>query len=75
MPLIIVEKIVGDIVVHVDQEEDGRFIAEAPKYPGAMSYGATQEQAIDRAVAIALRAWADQIEHRGDGTEVKPAAG
>ena len=35
-------------------EEDGRWIAEVPKIPGAMAYGHTSEEAVRRAYAIAF---------------------
>lgn len=37
----------------VEQEEDGRWIADAPEWPGVMAYGATEEAAR----LAALRIW------------------
>ena len=42
-----------------EQEEDGRWIAEVVELPGVMSYGATREEAIRKAEALALRVIAD----------------
>jgi tRNA threonylcarbamoyladenosine biosynthesis protein TsaE len=39
----------------VDRESDGRFIAEVPDLPGVLAYGSTQDEAIARAQALALR--------------------
>jgi predicted RNase H-like HicB family nuclease len=51
------------LTVETDREEDGRFIAEVPDLPGVLAYGATQEEAVARAQALALRVLADRIEH------------
>jgi predicted RNase H-like HicB family nuclease len=48
--------------VEVERETDGRWIAEIPEVPGALAYGETKEQAINKAYAIALRAVADDVE-------------
>jgi hypothetical protein len=39
--------------IHTEQEEDGRWIAEISEVPGAIAYGNTKEEAIERAKAIA----------------------
>lgn len=48
--------------VEFEHEEDGRWIAEIPKLPGAMAYGKTKQEASRRAYTIALRIMADSIE-------------
>lgn len=50
-------------VIETGQENDGRWIAEIPQVPGAVAYGKTKEEAINRAYAIALRSVADDVEH------------
>lgn len=50
-----------DFVVEVEQEEGGRWIAEVVEIPGAMAYARTQEEAIARAEALALRVVADRL--------------
>jgi predicted RNase H-like HicB family nuclease len=40
--------------------EDGRSIAEVLELPGVISYGATREEAIRKAEALALRVIADR---------------
>lgn len=52
-----------NFIVELEQEEDGRWIAEVVEIPGAMAYGKTQEEAIARAEALALRVVADRLEH------------
>jgi predicted RNase H-like HicB family nuclease len=49
--------------VEVEQEQDGRWIAEVPALPGAMSFGKTRQEAIDRVQALCLRVLADRLEH------------
>jgi predicted RNase H-like HicB family nuclease len=49
--------------IDLEREEDGRWIAEIPDLPGVMAYGESQDQAISRAEALALRVIADRIEH------------
>lgn len=51
------------LTVETEQEEDGRWIAEIVEIPGALKYGATREEAIAQAEALALRVIADRIEH------------
>ncbi len=48
--------------IEVEQEVDGRWIAEVVDIPGVMVYGETPEIAIARAKALALRVLADRIE-------------
>ena len=49
--------------IETEEEVDGRWIADVVEIPGAMAYGRTQEQAIARAQAIALRVIAERLEH------------
>jgi predicted RNase H-like HicB family nuclease len=49
--------------VEIEHEEDGRWIADVVALPGAMAYGASADEAIARATALALRVLADRIEH------------
>jgi len=48
--------------VKLEREDDGRWIAEIPKLPGVMAYGATKQEAMRCARAIALRTLADSVE-------------
>ena len=57
--------------IEIEREEDGRWIAEIPELPGVMVYGATQNQAIAKAEALALRVMADRLEHDEEIPELK----
>ena len=50
--------------IETEQEEDGRWIAEAMEIPGAMAYGSTPHEATARVQALALRVLAERIERR-----------
>jgi len=55
--------------IELEQEIDGRWIAEVVELPGVLAYGATQEHAIAQVQALALRVVADQLEHDQVGRE------
>jgi predicted RNase H-like HicB family nuclease len=48
--------------IEVEQEEDGRWIAEILEIPGVLVYGSTKQQAISNVQALALRVIADKLE-------------
>lgn len=48
--------------IELEQETDGRWIAEVTDLPGCMVYGATRAEAVRKAEALALRVIADQID-------------
>lgn len=52
-----------NFTIDLEQEEDGRWIAEVLELPGVLMYGTTQEEAMIRVQALALRVLADKIEH------------
>lgn len=43
------------MIIETDIEEDSRWIAEIPDLPGVLVYGMTQEEAISKVKALALR--------------------
>lgn len=49
--------------VEYDIEADGRVIADIAETPGAIALGRTQEEAMQKAFAIALEIIADEIRH------------
>jgi predicted RNase H-like HicB family nuclease len=51
------------LLVEVEQENDGRWIAEIPALPGVMVYGKTIAEAKARVQALALRVVADRLEN------------
>lgn len=59
------------LLIEIEQEDDGRFIAEIPTLPGVLAYGATREEAMAKVEAVALRTLADRLEH-GEPTPELP---
>lgn len=51
-----------DLVLDVEQEDDGRWIAEITEFPGVMAYGTTPTQTGTKAKALALRVLAERME-------------
>jgi predicted RNase H-like HicB family nuclease len=51
------------LTIEVEQEADGRWIAEVTALQGVLTYGATEAEARSRAAALACRVIADLIEH------------
>ena len=51
------------LMIETECEADGRWIAEVPVLPGAMSYGDTDQQARAKVTALALRIVAERIEN------------
>jgi len=49
--------------IELEQEEDGRWIAEVSDLPGVLTYGSTREEALTAVQALALRVLADRLEH------------
>ena len=49
--------------VEYEREDDGRWLAEILELPGVLAYGATSDEAIAKAQALALRTLADKLEH------------
>ena len=49
--------------IEVDREDDGRWLMEIPELPGVMAYGHSQEEALAKVKALALRVMADRLEH------------
>lgn len=49
--------------IEVEQEDDGRWLAEIPELPGVMAYGSTPTEAVARDQALGLRVLADRVEN------------
>ena len=49
--------------IEVEQEEDGRWIAEVPELPGVLAYGQSQQEAVRTAQVLSLRVLAERLEH------------
>jgi predicted RNase H-like HicB family nuclease len=60
-----------EIKIELDREEDGRWIADVIDLPGVVAYGATRNEAVSRAEAVAMRVIADRIEIEQPSEAVK----
>ena len=49
--------------IEIEQEADGRWIAEVEALPGVQSYGTTRTDAVAKIQALALRLLAERLEH------------
>lgn len=49
--------------IDIEQEADGRWLAEVASLPGVLAYGVTQTDAFARVQALALRVLAERLEH------------
>jgi len=56
--------------VEIEREDDGRWLAEVVELPGVLAYGDTQEAAVARVEALALRVIAERLEHGEAGPEL-----
>ena len=56
--------------IEIEQEEDGRIIAEVLELSGVLAYGKTKEEAIAKVQALALHVIADRLEHRETSPEL-----
>lgn len=48
--------------IEIEQEADGRWIAEVDALPGVVSYGNTRTDAVAKVQALALRVLAERLE-------------
>lgn len=49
--------------IELEQETDGRWIAEIPDLPGVMLYGESRDEALHAVQALALRVIAERLEN------------
>jgi predicted RNase H-like HicB family nuclease len=61
----------SDFTVEIEQESDGRWITEIPELPGVLAYGATVDESVAKAKALAFRVLADRLEHGEDIPEIQ----
>jgi len=59
------------MIIELEREQDGRWIAEVPDLPGVMTYGQNREEAICKVKALALRVLADRLEHGEEIPELR----
>ena len=56
--------------IEIEQEQDGRWIAEVIELPGVMAYGPTSEDAKAKVQALALRVLAERLEDGEAGADL-----
>jgi predicted RNase H-like HicB family nuclease len=49
--------------LEIEQEDDGRWLAEVVDLPGVLAYGDSQQAALAKVQALALRVIAERLEH------------
>jgi predicted RNase H-like HicB family nuclease len=59
------------MVIEVEREDDGLWIADIADLPGVMTYGPTREEAIARVKTLALRVLADRLDHGEEIPELR----
>ncbi len=52
-----------NFIIELEQEVDGRWIAEVINLPGVIAYHVSREDAMARAQAIAMHVEADKLEN------------
>ena len=57
------------IELELEQEDDGRWLAEVLELPGVLAYGGTPDGAKSKVQALALRVVADRLEHGEAGPD------
>ena len=63
-------KVMMTLSVEIEQEQDGRWIAEIAELPGVLAYGSTPEDAKAKVQALALRVVADRLEQGEAGPDL-----
>ena len=56
--------------VEIEREDDGRWLAEVVELPGVLAYGDTEQAALSRVQALALRVIAERLEHGEAGPDL-----
>ena len=51
------------MIIEIELEDDGRWIAEVKELPGVMGYGKSREEVISKVESLALRVIADRLEY------------
>ena len=57
-------------LIEIEQEQDGRWVAEVIDLPGVLAYGRTADEAKAKVQALALRVVADRLEHGEAGPDL-----
>jgi predicted RNase H-like HicB family nuclease len=56
--------------VETEREDDGRWLAEVLELPGVLAYGDSQDVAVSKVQALALRVLAERLEHGEAGPDL-----
>ena len=56
--------------VDTERGDDGRWLAEVLELPGVLAYGESQELAVSKVQALALRVIAEHLEHGEAGPDL-----
>jgi len=56
--------------VEIEREDDGRWLAEVIELPGVLAYGDTEQTALSKVQALALRVMAERLEHGEAGPDL-----
>lgn len=51
------------MMIEIEREDDGRWLAEVPDLAGVMAYGTARDEAVSKVKALALHVLADRLEH------------
>ena len=51
------------VTIELEREADGRWLGAVPGLGGVMTYGTTRDEAVARVQALALRVFAERLEH------------
>jgi len=51
------------LTIAIQQEDDGRWLAEVRDLPGTMAYGPTRDRAIAAVESLALRVLAERLDN------------
>ncbi len=49
--------------LEIEQEDDGRWLAEVLELPGVLAYGQSRQEATERVEVLTLRVLAERLEH------------
>jgi predicted RNase H-like HicB family nuclease len=56
--------------VETEREDDGRWVAGVLELPGVLAYGETEQAALSKVQALALRVIAERLEHGEAGPDL-----
>ena len=56
-------RLLHEMQIEVEKEDDGRWIAEIAEVPGTLAYGSSREESVSKVKELALRVLADRLEH------------